>query len=79
MTTPTKFDTPTYCWTHAVLHAVDLIQITTTAYHTASPSSKYVEIKQVFPICDNTVIYRYHHPNVHHGHSHQFGIYVINN
>ena len=27
---------PTSCWGHAVLHAADLIQIRTTAHHTAS-------------------------------------------
>jgi hypothetical protein len=39
----------------------------------------YVEISEVFPICGNSVTYRYHHPSVHHGASYIFGIYVRNN
>jgi hypothetical protein len=33
-----NFKLPTSCWDHAVFHAVDLIQIRPTAYHTAFPS-----------------------------------------
>ena len=46
---------PTYCWRPAVLHA----QIYSRSFQLHSycfPCSKYVEMKQVFPICDILVI-----------------------
>ena len=44
-----------------------------------TPCSLYVEISEVFSICGNSVLYRYHHPSVYHGPSHMVGIYVRNN
>jgi hypothetical protein len=31
------YNLPTSCWGHTVLHATDLVQLCTTAYHTISP------------------------------------------
>ena len=47
-----NFNIPTSCWRPAVLHA----QIYSNCIHTASPCSKYVVMKQVFPIWNILVI-----------------------
>ena len=59
---------PTSCWGHVVLHAADLIQLRPTAYHAPPRCNLYVEIHQIFPICESSVAlytYRSHHRSVH--------------
>jgi hypothetical protein len=58
---------PITCWGHAILHAADLIQLRSTAYHSVSPLCLYVAMLQAFPISGNLValyMHQFHHRGV---------------